>query len=569
MAMEWPDNLENEHIAIIGRTGSGKTYAAKGLVERLLEKQRRVCIIDPTGAWWGLRSSESGDAPGYPIRIFGGDHADLPINKHAGTILAEVVATGNVPCVIDLSELLIGERHVFMEAFFTDLYRLNRGALYLIVDEADEFAPQKPLPETRRMLHHFDRIVRRGRIRGFRVSMLTQRPAVLHKDVLTQAATLVAMQLTAPQDRNAVMGWIKGQADEDSGKSLLDSLPRLSKGEGWIWAPLHDTLSRGVFPRIHTYDSSRSPDEEEITVPTFAEVDLESISARFEEAEKHAKANDPKLLRKRIAELEKEVARAKNVSGVDPKEVTQRVIQARSQGYEEAVQAFRSSVGSTIDHIHAAVTREYNLWLSAILPNVEEEFADEVIPVPTIRTVSVKLNPTRTPVEPLDKESGDADITGPQQRILDALDWFEQAGNVQPSKVVVAYMAGYTAGTGTVNNLYGQLRTAGLVDYPSKKCVSLTPLGRRSVTPRSSVIATNEELHQHVYSRLSAPLETILRIVIGRYPDSINKRELAVLSGYTPGTGTFSNYIGKLRSMKLVEYPQPKVVCASEELFIS
>jgi molybdopterin-guanine dinucleotide biosynthesis protein len=48
-----------QHIAVLGKTGSGKTFAVKGIVEHLLERGRRVGIVDPTGAWWGLRSARA------------------------------------------------------------------------------------------------------------------------------------------------------------------------------------------------------------------------------------------------------------------------------------------------------------------------------------------------------------------------------------------------------------------------------------------------------------------------------------------------------------------------------
>ncbi len=51
-----PPEALKESVAIIGRTGSGKTFAAKGAVELLLREGARVCIIDPTSVWWGLRS---------------------------------------------------------------------------------------------------------------------------------------------------------------------------------------------------------------------------------------------------------------------------------------------------------------------------------------------------------------------------------------------------------------------------------------------------------------------------------------------------------------------------------
>ncbi len=160
-----PDEALTHHLAALGRTGSGKTYAVKGIVERLLALGRRVCILDPTGAWWGLKSSADGQKPGYSVVVFGGDHADVPITEHAGAALGELVATQNVPCIIDLSNTTLGERHRFVERFAEALFRANKAPLHLIIDEADEFAPQSGPPGTERMLGAVDRIVRRGRIK--------------------------------------------------------------------------------------------------------------------------------------------------------------------------------------------------------------------------------------------------------------------------------------------------------------------------------------------------------------------------------------------------------------------
>jgi len=55
----------DDRLAIVGTSGSGKTYAAKGLAERLIAGGGRVCIVDPLGVWWGLRSSADGHAPSH------------------------------------------------------------------------------------------------------------------------------------------------------------------------------------------------------------------------------------------------------------------------------------------------------------------------------------------------------------------------------------------------------------------------------------------------------------------------------------------------------------------------
>src|ERR1700720_1841874 len=101
----FPTDALDDRIAIVGTAGSGKTYAAKGFVERLLDIGARVAIVDPLGVWWGLRASADGSAAGYPAVVFGGKHADVPITAETGPALGRMIASEALACVVDLSEL--------------------------------------------------------------------------------------------------------------------------------------------------------------------------------------------------------------------------------------------------------------------------------------------------------------------------------------------------------------------------------------------------------------------------------------------------------------------------------
>ena len=95
----------DERIAIVGTSGSGKTYAAKGFVERLLDHGTRLAIVDPLGVWWGLRASADAASAGYPVVVFGGRHADVPIEEGMGVALGRLIAREPLACVVDVSEL--------------------------------------------------------------------------------------------------------------------------------------------------------------------------------------------------------------------------------------------------------------------------------------------------------------------------------------------------------------------------------------------------------------------------------------------------------------------------------
>ncbi len=123
-------------------------------------------------------------------------------------------------------------------------------------------------PDGYDLLQRVEEIVRRGRIRGFVPWLISQCPAVLHKDVLSQADVLISMKLTSSQDRGAVGRWIEGKADRAEGRRILAALPRLARGEGWVWAPSGGVLAQVAFPGIRTLDSSQTPSRlERATMP--------------------------------------------------------------------------------------------------------------------------------------------------------------------------------------------------------------------------------------------------------------------------------------------------------------
>jgi hypothetical protein len=124
----FPFEALDDRIAIVGTAGSGKTYAAKGFIERLLHSGMRVAIVDPLGVWWGLRASADGTAAGYPVVVFGGRHADVPIIAEMGAALGRLIASEALACVIDLSELgSNAARRRFMAAFAERCTRRTRN----------------------------------------------------------------------------------------------------------------------------------------------------------------------------------------------------------------------------------------------------------------------------------------------------------------------------------------------------------------------------------------------------------------------------------------------------------
>lgn len=309
--LEVPSAALAEAVAIIARTGAGKSYTARGLAERLLSTGARATILDPTGVWWGLRLKADGKTKSeFDVVILGGDYGDIPITEDSGAVVAGLVIEHRTSFIIDLSLFGVGERDRFCAQFFDTLYRDKpRGPLHLIADEADAYAPQKPMKEQRVMASRFEQIVRRGRVRGFRPMMITQRTAVINKDVLNMAGTMIALQLTGPQDRDALERWIEFNAPADKVDTVLKSLPSLDRGEGWLWCPRAGILERGRFPPISTFDSMKAPEEDEADVhlPALGVEQIKKLGRDFEKLVEEKRANEPDVLRAKVEQLEQRV----------------------------------------------------------------------------------------------------------------------------------------------------------------------------------------------------------------------------------------------------------------------
>jgi hypothetical protein len=159
-----------------------------------------------------------------------------------------------------------------------------------------------------------------------------------------------------------------------------------------------------------------------------------------------------------------------------------------------------------------------------------------------------------------------AGMSGPEQRILDAIAWLESVGVEEPEQPAVAFLAGYSFGGGAFNNPRGRLNQRGLVEYRPGGAIRLTDAGR-ALANKVEAPGTNEELHERVMQRLGGPEQRLLRPLIDAYPAPMSNAALAGAAGYTPGAGAFNNPRGRLRGLGLIEYPQPGYVVAKALLF--
>jgi hypothetical protein len=270
-ALTLPDHfLHSMALAILAKRGSGKTYLGMVLVEEILglSSPPSVVVFDPNGAWWGLCATAGGAPADHEILLLGGPRGHLPIGVKDGARLAELsceMAPGTI--VVDLSELAPSEQHEVVADFCERLLGLPRYQLHVVFDEADEFAPQRLgglSTHQKRSLGFVERLVMRGRSRGIGTTLISLRPAVLAKNVLSQVDALCLLRMVEPNDLRAVREWLENfeiGVTAEQRSQCLGLLPVLSVGTAYFLRGGDEIMFRRFKVRQkRTFDSSRTPD---------------------------------------------------------------------------------------------------------------------------------------------------------------------------------------------------------------------------------------------------------------------------------------------------------------------
>lgn len=584
-----PADGVTQTFACIGCKGAGKTYLASLLAEQMLDIAAQVVILDPVGNWYGLRVAANGKDKGKDIFIAGGEHGDVPILPELGARFARLVVEKNVSMVLDVSGFRQGARKRFAADFAEEFFHLKktqRSAVHLFVEEAQMFIPQRSGPDEARMLGAYENIIRLGRNYGIGATLISQRPQSVNKEVLSQVECLCVLQLNGSHERKALEEWVQ-EAGAD--RKLVGQLPGLGRGEGFVWSPAW----LRIFDRVHfskktTFDASATLEVGKATkTAKLSAIDVATLKADLQAVIASAEKDDPKVLRQRIRELEAEIDNKLTASApaaqmiADPA-VVERIVAGEIQRFFEAA---RENIGNRLagelENMLARIRTEGNSLVSVLRDEASwklggfsahgKEMMRSVpsIPKQTLEA-AVKLKPDsewpKQSLAPVRTTQSSGSLSGPEQRILNAIAWLEFIGVESPEQPAVAFLAGYTYGGGGYNNPRGRLNVAGLVEYVAAERIRLTDSGKRAAVYPDQ-IGGNEELHEAVLQRLPGPEKRLLGPLIAAWPPAMHNETLASEAGYKAGAGGFNNPRGRLRALGLIDYPSPGMVRAKDLLF--
>lgn len=402
------------------------------------------------------------------------------------------------------------------------------------------------------MANRFQRIWKIGRNYGIAGSLITPRPQEISKKVLNLCECIFVFRLTGSHERDYIDKWFKGHGETGLGEQL----PRIEPGHCYAWSP--GWLKFSGFIAIgskRTHDVSATPRVGiEVAERSLASVAVDALRLRLakssEELEPPARGKkNPdvtdqietaiKPWRERCEQLEAVIAQAKG---------TCEFLTAAAKDLTELSERFRSILDPVrIEPIPVKVVTE----------SVTHNDPTTIVSVPRKPIADRKSQPQTQPSEGLSKS---------QQAILDALATLAGQGLTQAKKQHVALFADASPKSSGFTNNLGRLRSLGLIDYPQPGFVALTLVGRQKAVTQDAPL-TLSVLHQRWCALLSRSQGIILRECIACYPRSIDKVGLAALVGVSIKSSGYTNNLGHLRSLCLIDYPSPGFVVATDLLF--
>ncbi|MFB6077789.1 MAG: ATP-binding protein [Halarchaeum sp.] len=334
---------------VTGKSGGGKSNSVSVVLEELLDRQYPVMVVDTDGEYYGLKEE-------YELLHAGADEGcDIQVSPEHAERLATIALEENVPVILDVSGYLDedeADELVFETArhLFAKEKKLKKPFL-LVIEEVHEYIPEGAgMGETGRMLI---KVGKRGRKHGLGVVGISQRPADVKKDFITQANWLVWHRLTWENDTK-VVGRIVGS-------DYADEVADLDAGEAFVQADWTDeAVQRVQFKRKRTFDAGATPGLDDFERPELKSVsdalvdDLADITQGEQQREDRIDELERRLENReeRIAELEDELDRARDVSAAARK-LANAVAHGDANETAQATLADAAADDGAIDDLHA------------------------------------------------------------------------------------------------------------------------------------------------------------------------------------------------------------------------
>lgn len=604
-----PLDVVTETLLILGKRNTGKSNTGVRLAEQMIRHKLTIGALDPVDVWWGLKAGADGKARGgLEVYVFGGDHQDFPLEPTSGTLMADLLIHERINVVIVLRQFSNREKALFVAAFADRLFRRNKDPLHLFCEEAHEFMPQRPQKGEEVMLGRMLRLQKSGRTCGIGLSSITQRPPELSKTATTQAEILIQHRVKGAQDVEAFLRWVRHNQEEERVAEVLKSLASLKVGEGWWWSPGWPAnkpldLLRVLFPLADTFDSRQTPKPgvRRRAPKSLAPIDRARISQQMAETIERHEAEDPRVLKVKLAEKDRELAKLRATPLVVPKEKVREVkvpvlkdgqisrLEKAVRRLDNSLQEYSGKIGTHVDTLKGLsdfLSSSATSHLTSVQTVVNEvlegiqKAQQPMAPVADLARVRRRKEREETVVLPerrpgprgrnreqaktLDKSNSEVKLFAGERRILAVL------GEVHPlrrTRAQLGTLADLTPKGGTFQTYWRKLKRHGFVGEDGAE-VFITDDGMDYLGADAPTWPADPKARLEVWmSKLFKGEREMLEVMFEWHPKTISPMELAMTVGKAVGGGTFQTYLRSLLRNGLLEKMDNGSLRAGKVLF--
>lgn len=533
--------------AILGITKSGKTYTAKGVAEQLLDLDIPIIVFDAIGVWRYLKTpGYQSNSKGYKVVVAGGEHPDLPLNPKSAPEIVRAAIKENIPLIIDLYDPKLSKadwRRIVQSCFRILLYE-NKGLRHVFLEESAEFAPQRVTDgET---YAEVEKLARMGGNKGVGITFINQRAQELNKAVLELCDNVVLLRQRGTHAIDSLEKWLDRLAPATA-KEIASSMPQMTQGDCWIFSENAEVPVRtrsGLIKSLHP--DRRNPEQALQRKSVDADIFVKRLTTELPKLAEEQKENDPALLRKRIAELERQLK-------------TPSKTQVEYRDISVFTEEDRNLVATAIDILNTNKTRlseiERELHTLSILSakKVEKRIIpfsahphQRPNPIPHVRNPELNQQPTSNGTLPIGEE-----------KVLSAGIQFKDGVTRQQLTVLTGFKRS------TRDAYISRLREKGFV-MANGDNILVTELGCEAL-PDAQPLPVGEELRAHWMERLPEGERRIFEILVHNYPGTVDRDTISEATGFKRSTR--DAYLSRMSAKMLFTEPARGQVRAADQLF--
>jgi len=374
--------------------------------------------------------------------------------------------------------------------------------------------------------------------------MVTQRPQSVNKEVLSQVECLCVLQVNGAHERKALEEWVQ-EAGAD--RKLVGELTGLASGEGYVWSPSWlRTFKRVQFSTKKTFDASATPEVGKAAkAASLSTVDVAALRADLQEVVAAAEKDDPKALRRRIAELERELAKK-------PAPASAKIERVEVSVLKDAQVAQLARVVERMGDVAEKLSGQVGAL---------RELAGEIVSGVKSASAPAPAPPRPAALRPAERRPVAAAAAA---RPVGSADSAALVGNSGLRRMLVALAqrpqgltnkqlgvrAGVSCRSGTFSTYLSKARSQGWLQGTAVLLriteAGVTALGSYDPLPEGAALA------DYWIGELGGGAARMLQALVEAYPAPLTNDELGERAGISSRSGTFSTYLSRLRSLELV-----------------